>query len=266
MSEEHAGSVAFVKIPVAVLMDQRLSAEERVLYAWLVHMNRVFRGRLYPSQAYLEGVTGFKRTAIQTYLRKFRALGLITVKKRGFAANNDYDIVPIEKVYSAETLDAVKKLPAKEDIPRSGRVLSTQNLDKWWASLDDARASTARTLFAHRNKVFNHDLREIRKFKQFLFSATAWFDTAALQCGWTDAPKFELMWVAERPLDIVTKPNTCLTIDGSERAILVLCDGVRLSCNGSFSKFEESGLVVVRNPADIRLLSIHTPLERLANI
>jgi hypothetical protein len=263
---ELKASVVFVKMPVVVLMDNRLSSDERVLYMWLAHMDRVFRGRLYPSQVYLEGVTGFKRTAIQSYLRKFRALGLITAKKRGFSGNNDYDIVPIETAYPTVAIEASKRLPAKGDILQPGRTLGPKNLAKWWSSLSEAQGAIGRQLCAARNKVFNYDSREIRKLKQFLYSAPELFEKATPEGSWGESPKFELDWVASRPIEIITKPNFRLTIDASEMAVLALAEGVELVRQDKIYKFAERGLVIVRSGDDIGLLNIQTPLTRLATI
>lgn len=265
VTEDVKAAGFFVKMPVAVLMDKRLNAAERELYMWLLHMNRAFRGKLYPGQDYLVKLTGLTRTSIQNQLRKLRSVGLITSVRRDFADNNTYDIIPIDKVYSVDQLEATRKLPKKETIAPPARLKSRKSLDKWWNSLDPIRASAGRNLVNTRNKLFGFDSREIRKLQQFLYTATAWFTPEEITKP-NDGSVYGLQWVAERPIDIVVKPNDCLTIDNSERAILALAPGLQVFRNGAAYKFDEPGLVVVSGAGDMLILPIQSALERLASI
>ena len=258
---------SFVKTPIVALMDPRLSGDELRVYMIMTHMNRCFgEGKLYPGQDYLEEVTRMTRSTIQRHLRKLRALGLITAKKQKYGGNNVYDIVPPEKAYSPEALEATRKLPAKGESPRLGRTRSRKSLEKWWSSLDPALQHVGSNLCTIRDKHFNYDAREVRKLQQVLHTATAWFNHAGIQSGWSNPPLADMKWVAERPIDIVTKPNTRLTIDDKERSILALAPGIELLRAGTVHRFEDTGLVVVRGIDDIWLLPIQTPIDRLASI
>lgn len=258
-------TVSFMKVPMVMVFDRRLTSGDREVYSLLMHMARIFK-KVYPSQTYLEEITGLKRTAIQSHLRKLRDIGLIKTSKAGFSGNNQYELVALETVYTPEKVKAAKRLPTKGSSEPVARKRSIKNLDVWWNSLDPVRKNYGAQLCAIRNKRFSFDSREIRRLKQFLYTATLLFDSTVLHGPATEWPKDELAWVAEHPIDVVTKPGSRVTVDGSPRSILALAAKTEVACGGNVAKFEDSGLVAVRSATNIQLLEIQSALDRLAGV
>ena len=262
---DEKATIMFAKTPMVLIFDRRLTAGDREVYSLLMHMARLFK-RVYPSQTYLEEITGLKRTAIQSHLRKLRDVGLIKTSKAGFSGNNEYELVALETIYTPQKIAAAKRLPTKGSAEPVARKRSTKNLDTWWSSLDPVRKNYGAHLCAIRNRHFNFDSREIRRLKQFLYTATLLFDSTVLQGPATEWPKDELTWVAEHPIDVVIKPGSRVTVDGSPRSILALAMKTEVACGNNVAKFEDSGLIAVRSATNIQLLEIQSALDRLAGV
>lgn len=255
----------FVKTPLVVLMDRRISAGDREVYTWLVHMSRIFK-KVYPSQDYLEEVTGLSVPSIRRHLHNLKAVGLIKTAKSGFSGNNIYTIVPLEEVYSSNQLETSNRLPKKGETHPVGRTRSGKKLEEWWETLDPIRRSVGAKLLAERNRIFNHDSREARRLKQVLYTATAWFEPGILNGPWNEFPKEDLMRVAKHPITIVTKPGDRVTIEDVDQSVVALAPDVEVVRGETGYRFEDSGLIVVRSGTEPRLVNISSALDRLANI
>jgi hypothetical protein len=136
----------FTQVPNAVLLDPRLSAGARLVFAVLCHYARE-KDSCFPGQARMAEQVGAKERAVRTKIRELEEAGLVTTEQRGLGKTNRYLLHLPDR--SKSTGLTGRKRPTEVDTEEEDAVSPPKG-----SSRSKQRAEDVQVVFDHWKRTF----------------------------------------------------------------------------------------------------------------